>query len=117
MERYSSEAIINIGGGDVVSIRELAGIVADVIGFNGPFHCDTTRIDGMPHKQLDAARLFALGWRPSIKLRDGLASTCDWFAASQNGERSISGSERSAGTRGPLKNGRSAGGISQGILR
>ncbi len=117
MERYSSEKIINVGGGDVVSIRELAGIVADVIGFTGPFHCDTTRIDGMPHKQLDAARLFALGWRPSIKLRDGLVSTCEWLAASQNAERSISGSQRSAGTRGPLKNGRSGGGISQDILQ
>jgi GDP-L-fucose synthase len=105
MKSYSSEAIINVGGGDVVSIRELAGIVADVVGFTGPFHCDTTRIDGMPRKQLDAGRLFALGWRPSIKLRDGLVSTCEWFAASPNGERSVPGSEWCAATRVPLKNG------------
>ena len=113
MERYSSEDIINVGGGDVVSIRELAGIVAEVVGFTGQFHCDTTRIDGMPRKQLDAARLLALGWRPSIKLRDGLVSTCEWFAASPNGERSVPDSKRSADRRVPLKNGRN----SQDILQ
>jgi GDP-L-fucose synthase len=79
MQRYSSEEIINIGGGEDISVCELADLIGQELGFKGAFHYDTSRPDGMPRKQLDAARLFRLGWRPRIGLRDGLAETCRWI--------------------------------------
>lgn len=81
MERYDSEEIINVGVGEDISIRELAGLIAEVVGFEGEIVYDTTKPDGTPRKLLDVSRLFAMGWRPKISLREGLASTYRWFLA------------------------------------
>jgi GDP-L-fucose synthase len=79
MERYSEEDILNVAGGDTVTIAELARLVAEVVGYQGGFQFDTTKPDGMPRKALDATRLREAGWRPGISLRDGLARTFSWF--------------------------------------
>lgn len=79
MERYSSEEIINVAGGEDVSIRELAELIADVAGYAGGFRFDTTRPDGMPRKALDASRLFAAGWSPTTALRSGIEKTYSSF--------------------------------------
>jgi GDP-L-fucose synthase len=67
--------LLNIGTGEDLTIRELADLVKDVVGFNGDVVWDTSRPDGTPKKQLDVSRLHRLGWRPALSLRDGIAST------------------------------------------
>jgi len=83
MEHYSGEAPINVGWGSDVTIAQLARMIADVVGFNGTLRFDSTRPDGTPRKLLDISRLTALGWRPSITLAQGLASTYEWYRAHQ----------------------------------
>ena len=68
-------APLNIGSGSDVSIRELAGIVADVVGFRGRLVFDDSKPDGIAQKLLDSSRIAALGWRPTTRLRDGLRRT------------------------------------------
>ncbi len=79
MEHYDSSEIINIGCGTDVSIGELAQLVREVVDYQGNVVHDTSKPDGTPRKLLDVTRLTDLGWRPSIELRDGLASTYAWF--------------------------------------
>jgi GDP-L-fucose synthase len=79
LEKYDSPEIINVGCGEDISIRELAEVICDVVGFNGELSWDKTKPDGTPRKLLDVSRLRALGWTPTIKLRDGIARTYDWF--------------------------------------
>ncbi|MSW81300.1 MAG: NAD-dependent epimerase/dehydratase family protein [Actinobacteria bacterium] len=79
LERYDSAQPINIGSGVDLKIKELASIVADVVGFTGTIEWDAKKPDGMPRKLLDTARVKALGWTPKISLRDGLTSTYQWF--------------------------------------
>jgi GDP-L-fucose synthase len=79
MERYSDESHVNIGWGEDVSIRELAELVAEVVGYQGGFRYATEKPDGTPRKLLDVSRLSALGWRPRIQLKDGLADAYRWF--------------------------------------
>ena len=80
-ERYDSDEIINIGSGEEVSIRELAETVAEVVGFSGELVFDSSKPDGTPRKLLDSSRLRGLGWSAETSLRDGLATTYEWFLA------------------------------------
>ena len=75
MEHYSDENIINVAGGEDVSIAELAELVAQVVGYTGGFLFDTSKPDGMPRKMLDDSRIRATGWRPAISLKEGLERT------------------------------------------
>ena len=79
LEKYDSPDIINIGCGEDVSIRELAELICDVVGFKGGLAWDTTKPDGTPRKLLDVSKVHDLGWRHTIGLRDGIARTYDWF--------------------------------------
>lgn len=79
MQHYSDESPINIGAGRDITIAELAGIIAQVIGFSGRFAFDTTKPDGTPQKLLDVTRLHGLGWRSQISLNDGIRRTYAWF--------------------------------------
>jgi GDP-L-fucose synthase len=79
IKHYDDEAPINVGSGYEWSIAEIADAVADVVGYRGRLTFDPTRPDGMPRKALDAAPLFALGWRPRTPLHDALAQTYAWF--------------------------------------
>jgi len=81
LEKYDSPEIINVGYGEDVSIRELAELICDVVGFNGELAWDTTKPDGTPRKLLDVTKLRELGWKPAITLRNGVASTYEWFLA------------------------------------
>ena len=81
MQTYESPEIINVGTGTDLTIRELAELIGDVVGFTGTFRFDTTKPDGTPRKLLDVSRLTALHWRPSTALRDGLAATYAWYKA------------------------------------
>lgn len=83
MRRYDGGGVINIGTGVTTSIRELAEIEREIVGFEGELVFDTARPDGAPLKGLDSAPLRALGWTPSWTLRAALQSTYDWFLAHQ----------------------------------
>ena len=79
LKTYDDEAIVNIGWGQDVTIRELAEIVASVAGFRGRLEFDSSKPDGTPRKLLDTSRLTALGWTPKIKLKAGIEDTYAWF--------------------------------------
>ena len=79
MERYSEAEHINIGSGTEVSIRELAETISDVVGYRGEYRYNADKPDGTPRKLIDCARIHALGWRAPTGLRDGMASTYDWY--------------------------------------
>jgi len=81
LEKYDSPEIINIGCGEDISIRELAELICDVVGFDGALAWDNTKPDGTPRKLLDVTKLHNLGWQATISLRDGIARTYDWFRA------------------------------------
>ena len=79
LQNYDSPEIINVGWGEDISIRELAELICEIVGFDGKLSWDTSKPDGTPRKLLDVSKLRNLGWRPSITLRDGIASTYKWF--------------------------------------
>lgn len=81
LDKYDSPEIINVGCGEDISIRELAELICDVVGFNGELAWDTTKPDGTPRKLLDVTRIRALGWQSEISLREGIARTYEWFLA------------------------------------
>jgi GDP-L-fucose synthase len=81
LEKYDSREIINVGCGEDISIRELAALICDVVGFDGELAWDATKPDGTPRKLLDVTKLRALGWNPAIPLREGIAKTYEWFLA------------------------------------
>ena len=81
LEKYDSPEIINIGCGEDVTIRELAELVCEVVGFDGKLVWDKTKPDGTPRKLLDVTRIRKLGWQPTVPLRKGIAQTYEWFLA------------------------------------
>jgi GDP-L-fucose synthase len=85
LEKYDSPEIINVGCGEDISIRELAEIICDVIGFDGELTWDTSKPDGTPRKLLDVTKLKNLGWQPTIPLREGIARTYEWFLKNAGG--------------------------------
>ena len=87
MRTYSAADIVNIGIGQDMTIRELAGIVAAAVGYTGRIVTDPSRPDGAPRKLLDSSRLRALGWQPRIALVDGIRDTYRWFVANQGSLR------------------------------
>jgi GDP-L-fucose synthase len=78
LENYDSPEVINVGCGKDVTIRELAEIVSEVVGFQGKLIFDQTKPDGTPRKLLDTTRLEKLGWTPRVSLRDGIEQTYQW---------------------------------------
>ena len=76
-----ANGLFNVGSGEEVSIRVLAELVAEVVGYDGAVEWDKTRPDGTPRKLLDSSRLKATGWLPKIKLAEGLRSTYEWYLA------------------------------------
>jgi GDP-L-fucose synthase len=81
MRRYSDEGPVNVGWGEDISIRDLAAMIAGIVGYPGRITFDTTRPDGTPRKLLDVSRMSALGWQPKIPLEQGLNQTWDWYQA------------------------------------
>jgi GDP-L-fucose synthase len=79
MKGWSEDEPINIGSGEDVTIAELAGLIARVLGFTGRFVFDPSKPDGAPRKLLDVSKLTALGWRPRIGLAEGIRQTYDWY--------------------------------------
>lgn len=81
MRVYEDVDLVNVGSGRDVSIRELAEVIREVVGFQGDIVFDPTKPDGTPRKLLDVAKVTKLGWRPRIALEEGLRRTYEWFVA------------------------------------
>lgn len=72
LENYSNFAHVNVGSQQEMSIMDIAQLVARVVGYNGTILTDPSKPDGTPRKLMDSGRLFAMGWKPRINLKDGL---------------------------------------------
>jgi GDP-L-fucose synthase len=79
MRSYGEAMHINIGSGEDLTIRSLADMVREIVHPKAVIVHDTTKPDGTPRKLLDVSRLHGLGWRHRISLREGIASSYDWF--------------------------------------
>lgn len=73
---------INIGVGEDIKINDMAGLIKDVIGFNGEIRYNPSKPDGMPRKLLDVSRVKALGWQPKTSLEEGIRKTYEWYLLS-----------------------------------
>jgi GDP-L-fucose synthase len=80
--------LVNIGVGDDVTIRELAEIICETVGFSGRLEFDASKPDGTPRKLLDVSRMTALGWSARTSLREGLMQTYQDFLAGRATRRS-----------------------------
>ncbi len=69
----------NVGTGTDYTIRELADMIASVVGYDGKILWDTEKPDGTPRKLLDSSRFLRLGWKPQTSLKEGLTKTYEWF--------------------------------------
>jgi GDP-L-fucose synthase len=79
MKNYSGFDPVNVGSGEDLSIMELAKRVAEVVGFRGDIVLDPSKPDGTPRKWILSDKLFNLGWRPSIRLSEGVPHTYRWY--------------------------------------
>jgi len=79
MRDYNTSDIINVGTGEDVTIKELATIIANVVGYTGEFKWDTSKPNGTPRKLLNVDKIKALGWEPKIELKDGIERTYRWY--------------------------------------
>jgi len=79
MKNYSDAEHVNVGSDSEVTIRALAEMISDVVGFRGSFIYDSSKPDGTPRKLMSSAKLATLGWRATTELKDGIAKAYDWY--------------------------------------
>ena len=75
LQNYNQAGLVNIGWGEDVTIKELATLIASEVGYTGSLEFDTTKPDGTPRKLMDTTKINNLGWRPSIRLEEGIRRT------------------------------------------
>ena len=90
MEHYDEMGPINVGTGEDLSIRALAEMIGSIVHPQARLEFDASKPDGTPRKVLDISRLRALGWAPTIPLRDGIAATYEWYLAQRAELRGVS---------------------------
>ena len=83
MEHWSQPGPLNVGTGRDISIRDLALLIQDVVGYQGQMRFDASKPDGTPRKLLDVSRLEAAGWKASTSLRHGIEKTLAWYLEHQ----------------------------------
>lgn len=86
---YSDERHLNVGTGKDISIRELAELIAEVVGWDGELRFDPSMPDGTPRKLLDVGRLADAGWTARIGLREGIAATYRWYLDNEDRARGV----------------------------
>ena len=79
MENYSEEGHINVGTGVDLTIRELAGIICEIVDYSGSIEFDITKPDGTMRKVLDVSRIQGLGWSHKIGLHEGIDKAYEWY--------------------------------------
>ncbi|MEL6805696.1 MAG: NAD-dependent epimerase/dehydratase family protein, partial [Bacteroidota bacterium] len=84
MREYNGRQFVNIGVGEDISIKDLALMIKDVVGFEGELSFDTSKPTGTPRKLMDSSRLFATGFQPQIELRAGIEMVYEDFKAHQS---------------------------------
>jgi len=94
LKTYSGDEHVNVGSGEDIPIIDLARLVCEVVGFTGEIRHDLTKPDGTPRKLMSGDKLRALGWRPRIGLREGVAAVYAGFAAEADKARSVSAEAR-----------------------
>lgn len=72
MSNYNEKTFLNVGAGKDISIKDLAELIKDIVGYEGKIVLDSSKPDGTPKKLMDSSRLFELGWQPKITLREGI---------------------------------------------
>jgi GDP-L-fucose synthase len=83
MNNYDEELFVNIGTGEDLTIKELAVMIKDIVGYTGELRWNTDKPDGTPRKLMDVSRLHKLGWKHRIGLREGIAAVYAEFASSE----------------------------------
>ena len=81
LERFSQAGHINVGSGEELTIRQLAELIAQVVGFTGRLEFDPSMPDGTPRKLMDVSRIRALGWKPRLSLPEGIRGAYAWYLA------------------------------------
>ena len=89
LKNYDEPETINVGSGQEISISNLAGLIADVVGFQGTISHDLSKPDGTPRKILDSSRLHQMGWKPRWQLRDGIADAYAWYVEHHDSVRMV----------------------------
>lgn len=84
MQHYDDESIVNIGTGEDVSIKVLAEVIKDIVGYKGNIVFDSSKPDGTPKKVTDVTKLNSLGWQSNTSLRDGIGMAYDWYLNNQS---------------------------------
>lgn len=79
MDKLKGGEIINAGDGKDISIKELAYLIKEIIGYGNDLRFNTDKLDGMPQKMLDVSHMNEYAWAPKIPLKNGLIATFDWF--------------------------------------
>jgi len=79
MQNYEGAEHINVGTGEDITIKELAGTIADIVGYDRYINWDSTKPNGTPRKVLNVNKIKSLGWEPKIGLREGIESTYEWY--------------------------------------
>src|SRR5690606_9661266 len=79
MQNYDDDEFVNVGVGEDVSIKELAELVRQVVGYEGAIDFDSSKPDGTPRKLMDVSRLNSQGWRARIGLEEGIGATYQWY--------------------------------------
>lgn len=79
LENYEDKQYLNVGTGEDISIKDLAYMLKEIIGYQGALVFDDTKPDGMPKKLLDVSRIRQLGWHHEVSLTDGLKRTIEWY--------------------------------------
>ena len=79
LENYSGAEHVNIGTGKETSIKELAGLVRDIVGFEGEIRWNTDMPNGTPRKVCDVSKLHAIGWKEKVDLPEGIRREYEWF--------------------------------------
>ena len=87
LENFDGPLQIDVGTGTDVTIRQLASMVAEAVGYEGAVEWDTSKPDGTPQKLLDVTRIHQLGWKASTSLQDGIRDTVDWYRANEHALR------------------------------
>ena len=83
LQNYNDELFVNIGTGEDLTIKALAEMIKDIVGFTGELNWNTEKPDGTPRKLMDVSRLHNLGWKHKIDLREGITSVYAEFAKSE----------------------------------
>ncbi len=83
MQSYNGKDIINVGTGIDITIKDLALLIAEVVGYTGNLVWDASKPDGTPRKLLNVDKLAELGWKAKTSLREGIIKTLDWFEKEQ----------------------------------